>query len=256
MKILVLVQSTEKEVYADLLKTQMETWDSIKHPDIDVVYYKASSKWDTLEDNILYIKNIDHISKVFSTFMKSIRFFKNKEWDYVVKTDNSVYLIKDKLYELIQSKPKTMYYGGVVTSVLAHRSDGFKMPIKFMWGECIILSRDVAMYLVNTFNKAPLKGNMSEDIVIGQLLENYCLWDEIKIHASTPADIDDPTGVIYRVRLSEVYKAEYCPIFGIPDNMSDVIKSDIKVMKKIHNIITNGKTDNRERIPQEAQDQA
>jgi len=247
MRILVLVQSTEKEVYADLLRTQMETWDMIPHPNIEVIYYMASSKPDNLNGNVLSITNTDHITKVFSTFMKSVRHCLNKEWDYILKTDNSVYLVKEKLYELLNSKPREKYYGGVPIVVLAQRDDGFNLPISFMWGEGFIISRDIAIYLVDMFNKAPLKGILSEDIVIGQLLNGYCSWDQIKIHMAIPSDIDDPDGAIYRVRLPESYKATYSPIFGIPDGMNDVIKSDISVMQTIHKIKTNGKDQNNNR---------
>ena len=40
MKILVLVQSTELKLYAPLLKAQEETWNSVPHPEVDVVYYQ------------------------------------------------------------------------------------------------------------------------------------------------------------------------------------------------------------------------
>ena len=39
MKILILVLSYNKCVFAVFMRTQQETWDSNRHPDIDVLYY-------------------------------------------------------------------------------------------------------------------------------------------------------------------------------------------------------------------------
>ena len=252
MRILVLVQSTELPVYADLIQTQMETWDSIKHPDIDVVYYKASAKFDVLEGNVLSITNRDHITKVFSTLMRSIRHLRNSEWDYVVKTDNSVYLNKQRLYDLVASKPREKYYGGKVITTNIHISDGTVIPQSFIWGECIIMSRDIAMYLVDKFNRAPLKGWLAEDIVISQILDGYCSWDDsIPINYITSEDSINTEAVIYRVRLAAL---EVGPMFELPPNMSDIIGSDIKIMKLIHNTLTNGQANNHSILQEQTKD--
>jgi hypothetical protein len=240
MKILVLVQSTELKLYAPLLKAQEETWNSVPHPEVDVVYYQASKNFDKLNGNILSITSIDHVEYMFKIFMKSIRHLRNQSWDYIVKTDHSVYLNKEKLYELIASKPRQDYYGGVPLKINVEK-EGEIIPQYFMWGECFILSRDLAMYLLDKFNKAPLKGKFPEDIVVGQLLNNKGIWDG-SINIYNPlSDEDIPVDLpIYRVRLTN----SISPILSLPPDMDMIIEGDVTMMHNIHKTITNGQTNN------------
>ena len=42
MRILILVQTCDDAPYLEMTKAQMETWDSIEHPDCRTVYYISS----------------------------------------------------------------------------------------------------------------------------------------------------------------------------------------------------------------------
>jgi hypothetical protein len=251
MRVLVLVQSTDNSYYQPLIEAQQQTWDSVPHPDVTVVYYKPDPTKEELNDNVLDVchnKNGDH---TFFVLMKALRFMLKKEqWDFVVKTDNSVYVDKQKLYDLLLTKPKEKYFGGVPIThdKLSEESrKNFPPDIKFLWGEFLIMSRDCAVHLVNLFNKAPLKGVGAEDIIISTILKDYCIWDE-SIEISI--DENDTAQYAYRVRRIPLM---YSPIFGIPPNIIEVINSDITIMNHIHNLIINGQTDNRQGVLEEAQ---
>ena len=254
MRILVLVQSTDNEYYQPLIETQQKTWDSIYDPDITVIYYKPDPNREELEGNILDVCHNKKSDHTFFVLMKALRLMlKRDHWDFVVKTNNSVYLNKQKLRELIATKPREKYFGGVpIThdSLSEESKKNFPPDIKFLWGEFLVMSRDCAVHLVHLFNKAPLKGIGAEDLIISTILKDYCTWDEsIKISL----DENDIDAYAYRVRRIPLM---YSPIFGIPPNIKEVINSDIKIMNHIHNLITNGKTDNRPGILEEVQDQA
>lgn len=254
MNVLVLVQSTEKQIYNDLLKAQQETWDSVDHPNITVIYYKASDKADILEGNTLYINNPDILHKMFSTFAKSLRHLRKMDWDYIVKTDNSAYINKQKLYELLLTKPRENYYGGALIKVEINKEGHSRYDQYFMWGECFIMSRDVAMRVVESFNKAPLKsGPFPEDIVVGIILTNKCVWDStLEINNPNFDSPIEPDKVVYRARTIN----KISPTLEERDDLAAIIESDIKMMYKIHKSITNGQTNNREGILEEAQDKA
>lgn len=254
MKVLILVQSTDNSYYQPLIEAQQQTWDSVPHPDVTVVYYKPDPTKEELNSNVLDVCHNKRGDHAFFSLMKAMRFMLKKEqWDYIIKTDNSIYINKEKLYELLLTKPREKYFGGqpITYDNLSEESKkSFPTDVKFLWGEMLILSRDCAVHLVDAFNKAPLKGIGSDDIIISHILQNYCTWDEsIKIELNE----ENLSGYAYRVRRAALM---YSPLFALPSNIKEVIDSDITIMNKIHNLITNGKTDNRERIPQEAQDQA
>lgn len=254
MKILILVQSTDNHFYKPLIETQQQTWDSIEHPDITVVYYKPDLLNEDLEGNVLKVGHIDKGDHAFFILAKALRYMLKKDyWDYVVKTDNSVYINKELLYNLLLNKPREKYFGGMVLhhkDLSEESKKYFTEDLKFVWGELMILSRDIAVHVVDTFNKAPFKGLGADDINISQILKDYCVWDE---SLKVALDETDISNYAYRVRrLSQ----SFSPMFMKPENFQDIINSDILTMNKIHNLITNGKDNNREIISQEAQGEA
>lgn len=253
MRILILVQSTNNSFYKPLIEAQQKTWDSIEHPDINVLYYRADLQTEGIEGNILKIVHSDKVNQGFFVLAKSLRYMlKKDQWDYVVKTDNSVYINKEALYNLLQNKPREKYFGGmpITYNNLSEESKKFfSEDFKFLWGEMFVMSRDVAVHVVNTFNKAPLKGIGTDDINVSHILKDYCSWDEsLKI----ALDESDLSSYAYRVRREA---QAFSPMFAKPDNFQEVIDSDISIMNKIHNLIINGKDkdNHREVLPQEAQ---
>ena len=254
MKVLVLVQSTDNPFYKPLIETQQQTWDSIEHPDIDVVYYRPDTKNEILEDNTLRILHQKRPDHAFFILAKAIRYMLKKDhWDYVVKTDNSVYINKQMLYNLLLNKPRERYFGGVPITYkdLSNESKQFfPEDIRFLWGEMFVMSRDAAVHVVTTFNKAPLRGLGSDDTNISYILKDFCTWDEsLKI----AKDDSDLSNYAYRVRRID---SVFSPMFVQPTNMQEIIDSDITTMNKIHNLITNGKDNNREILSEETQSEA
>ena len=253
MRILILVQSTDNPFYQPLIQSQKETWDSIQHPDIDVVYYKNSLINEGLNDNTLEVLHNNRTDNAFFVLMKAIRFMLRKgSWDYIIKTDNSVYVNKEATYNLLLNKPREKYFGGfpITHDKLSEESKkDFPPDIKFLWGEFMIMSRDCAVYLVDKFNKAPLKGLGCDDVIVSHLLENYCTWDE-SINIGT--DENDLSHCSYRVRRANLMIS---PMFIKPDNIKEIISNDISIMHKIHNTIINGKDKDKHRevLSEEAQ---
>lgn len=254
MKVLILVQSTDNPFYKNLIEAQQQTWDSVGHPDITVLYYKANPKGEGIEDNVLNVFNSDKVDHGFFVLAKALRYMLKKyQWDYVVKTDNSVYINKEVLYNLLLNKPREHYFGGMLIThkdLSEESKKFFPEDLKFLWGELMVMSRDIAAHVVNTFNKAPLKGLGPDDLNVSHILKDYCVWDE-----SLKIDLDesDLSSYAYRVRRLE---QSFSPMYVKASNFQDIIDSDILTMNKIHNLITNGKDNNREIISQEAQSEA
>lgn len=256
MRILILVQSIDlvaKPEYAALRKAQMETWDSIPHPNVDVIYYFPGPVEDKLEGNILRIVCNTHWTHMFFNLAKAMRHMlkHDQSWDYIFKTDNSTYVDKAKLYEFLLTKPREKYYGG---SLFAFRDPEIHKQL-FYWGDGYALSRDMVAYLVDRFNKAPFRGKQEDDVVVGQLLDGVANWDEsLKIYLPILNNNEIELGhIVYRCRIDAI---NYSPAAADYEEINKIFANDIMIMHKIHNLITNGKTDNREGILKEAQDQA
>lgn len=249
MKVLILVQSVDKPDFIRLREAQQQTWDSVELPDVKTVYYLPGNIDDVLEGNTLRIRQQLHWSFMFATFAKALRHMLKYEWDYVFKTDNSTYVDKAKLHEILLTKPRTKYYGGM--------DFPWKIPgmhtMPFFWGDGYVLSRDMAEYIVQCYNKAPFKGNQEDDIVVAMIMQDKADWDfSLEIYIPLIKDLKiEPGHHVYRVRINQ---GSYSPAAFDYDQIDKIIDNDINMMNQIHNTITNGKANNREGILEEAQD--
>ena len=256
MRVLILVQSIDlaiKPEYAPLRQAQMETWDSIYHPNVDVIYYFPGDVHDNLDGNILRIKCGTHWTHMFFNLAKAMRHMlkHNHSWDYIFKTDNSTYIDKAKLYEFLLTKPREKYYGG---SLFAFRDPELhKQP--FYWGDGYALSRDMVAYIVDKFNRAPLRGKQEDDVIVGILMDDVANWDDsLVLYLPILNNNEIELGhIVYRCRIDPI---NYSPAASIYTELDKILANDIMIMHKIHNLITNGKDNNREIISQEAQSEA
>lgn len=256
MRILILVQSIDlpnKPEYERLRQAQLATWDSIPHPDVDVIYYTPGIIEDKLEGNRLHIACDTHWTYMFFNLAKAMRHMlkHDQSWDYIFKTDNSAYIDKAKLHEILLTKPRENYYGGMLFP--------FKAPgdtsINFMWGDGYALSRDMAAHIVSKYNAAPLKGKQEDDRVVAQIMYNIANWDpELKIYIPGLYKNNVELGHhAYRCRIDHTGAS---PAAVSYEHINKIIDNDIMMMHKIHNTLTNGQTNNSEGIHAEAQSEA
>lgn len=251
MKVLILVQSVDKPDFIRVREAQQQTWDSVEVPNVQTVYYLPGDVDDILEGNTLRIRQGLHWQYMFFTFAKALRHMLKYEWDYVFKTDNSTYIDKAKLYEILSSKPRTNYYGGMSFPFKIEGVHG----VDFFWGDGYALSRDMAQYIVDCYNKAPFKGMQEDDIVVAKILMDKCPWDNtLQIYLPVMNELKiEPGHHAYRVRIDAV---NYSPAAFEFDDIKTIIDNDIFIMNQIHNTVTNGKANNREGVLEEAQDKA
>jgi hypothetical protein len=237
MKILILVQSIDipsRAPYRRLRQAQIDTWDSIPHPNVDVIYYFPGTRPDELVGNELHITCQTHWTYMFFNLAKAMRHMLKNDmtWDYIFKTDNSSYVDKAKLYEILLTKPREKYYGG---------SDFlFKTPqhkVDFMWGDGYALSRDMVAYIVGKYNQAPLKGKQEDDIVVGQLMHDVANWDKsltIRVPMLYKNEVELGHHV-YRCRIDNI---SYSPAAAEFKDLDSIVDNDIMMMNKIHQAVT------------------
>jgi hypothetical protein len=170
MKVLILVQSVNKGEYPELRKAQQETWDSVNVPNVKTLYYYPSPNSEKISGLDMTIQGPDQWGYMFMQTMKAFRNALSLEWDFLFKTDNSAYVDKKELYNLLTTKPMKEFYGG---HKLSHPTHG-----DFLWGEGVALSRDVVESLVEMYILQPWKRMGVEDAHIGSMLKDKLTWDE------------------------------------------------------------------------------
>jgi hypothetical protein len=237
MKVIILVQSVDKPEYIKLRESQQLTWDSIPHPNIETFYYKPNSQTEEIIDNTINTPENENWINMYKSFVKALRLLINQNFDYIFKTDNSTYVDKKVLYNILSTKPRNNYFGGIYYPYF------FDKTYKCIWGDGYVLSRDLVEYIVESFNKAPFLHSGADDGVVTKLLEDKVVLDEtLPIYEIHLNNGQIKAGYhVYRVR-EELQS--FSPAIKEIENLSEIIDSDIKSMYNIHNIITNGKSNN------------
>lgn len=230
MKVIILVQSSDNPEYVKLKEAQQLTWDSITHSNIDTIYYKRNGKSEEIIGNIINTPENEEWITMYKSFVKALRLLLKQDWDYVFKTDNSAYVDKDVLYNLLLTKPKDNYFGGMTFPYSLPDAD------KHVWGEGFAISRDIAKYIVDDFNKCPFLYSGIEDGVVSKVLKNKTVFDDT-LHVYELYKHDgkiEPGNHVYRVRVEH---SNFSPAFIKLDTFTSMIDSDIQSMHNIHSVI-------------------
>jgi hypothetical protein len=128
---------------------------------------------DGLFGQDMYIKSDPNYYFMFHHAIEAIKRCLCFDWDYLFKTDNSSYVCKNELVDLLETKPRQEFYGGQLY-------EGFEphIPHPFLWGEGVSMSRDVAEFLVKFFDEfAPPIWYGAEDVYFGKALNKRFPWD-------------------------------------------------------------------------------
>lgn len=212
LKILIAVMSCNVEDYPQLIDTQKNTWDSIKHSQVQTIYYYAGYNTELIGNRLM----IDCEEGTGYFYIKTIKAFKyllQLEWDYLVKTDNSAYINKHELVQKLQNKPRQSFFGGHLYQVPNSAS--------FLWGEGMILSRDVIEFLVKEYEESNMLRSGVEDVHIGMILKDKFPWDtSFTIHSFYPREHFIRTH-IHRCKNDQPNAIKF--------------QDDIRAMLKIHN---------------------
>lgn len=233
MKVLVLVQSIEEGNYKNIIQLQKDTWNSIAHENVETLFYIPSENKRGIEGDNLYIRESLAWDLMYVHFMKACVEALTLDWDYIFKTDNSTYVNKKELFKVLETKPRTNYYGGhpfFKTHPELNTPAANAANIEdFMWGDGYVLSRDLVVKLVEKYVLNPYYLRAPDD---------YCVSFVLRLDKSYN---EDPTLLIpgyYDKDFSilpekHVYRC-------IPSGTNADLNYDdcVKAMKEIHQKLT------------------
>jgi hypothetical protein len=193
MKVVILVMSSELERYPELVLKQQTTWDADHHQEIETIFYYSSYKTD-LVGNKLHVDIPELLGYFYNKTMIAFEKLLMYKWDYIFKTDNSTYINKEVLLEILRNKPRENYYGGHLYQTT------YAKTAPFLWGEGFALSRDVVQYLVKEYKGSAILRSGVEDVHIGMVLKDKFEWDtSLTIQSYHPSKSITP-GHVYRCR--------------------------------------------------------
>lgn len=185
MKILILVLSYNKGVFADFMRVQQDTWDSAKHPDVHALYYYG---WidGSVGNRQVSVKCSDDYEMMHYKFKLACEQVNYKDYDFIFRTNSCSYIVKDKLLEVASNLPKTNCYAGYQNGT-------------YVSGAGIFFTPDVLDRLLPLITREP---HGAEDVLIGELLAGTPI---IAINERIDADLDgvtDLSGWHYRFKTS------------------------------------------------------
>lgn len=160
--ILILVMSSRRTPWGELMDTSMDTWDSVDHPDTRTMYYCGNLR-GPVKDNIFYSVHSDSLDDLASRTIEAFELALTiPDWEFMARPNSSCYVHKGNLVKHIQTLPKTNVLKGLVTSG--------EPGVRFIWGGGqFIFSRDVIERIVA--RKDIWRNDLMEDVAISRMAE-------------------------------------------------------------------------------------
>ena len=160
--VLILVMSSRRTPWGELMDTSRDTWDKVDHPDTLTMYYCGSTPGPQ-DDNIFYSNISDDLDDLSDRTMEAFELaLAIPDWEYMARPNSSCYVHKGNLVEHVQTLPKLEVLKGLVTSG--------EPGVRFLWGGGqFIFSRDVVEKMVA--NKDIWRNDLMEDVAISRMAE-------------------------------------------------------------------------------------
>lgn len=158
MRILIMVQATHQEPWESIIKTQKETWYSVREKDVDTLFYYSGDKF-VYNFNGIYVPcppEPEWNNYRFKLALDWLYDSNDPGYDFIFRTNASSYIDKRRLKEYVSTLPKTGTYNG-------------KLGGDFASGCGFTISVD----MVNILRKIPQIPEESEDVAIGKLLAQH-----------------------------------------------------------------------------------
>jgi len=171
MKILVLVGSSTVPPYDDFMKVQQETWATVKHEDVEVLFYYADDKTGMINENTFTTKCDNDFYMSHWRFKLALDYVWEKQWDLIFRCHSSSYVNVNMLVEAVKNVPLSDLYtghkvGGHGLGLLEWRGAMIKQIC--VSGAGILISRDVADIIRRNLNEDDA---MEDDVLVGRLLQ-------------------------------------------------------------------------------------
>lgn len=157
-KILILVLSYNDGVYAELMKSQQQTWDSVEVDGVRTVYYYGGGKgW--VNEKEFSAEASDAYYTMAHKCVEAMKAVNLDSFDFIWRTNSSSYICKKRLVEFAKTLPKEKCYAG-------WKIDG-SLGYDIVSGAGFMITPDVAKILIE---KTDVFFEREEDVLFAEVL--------------------------------------------------------------------------------------
>ena len=217
MKILILVLTCDTQLYNKLTDTIRKTWGNNTEDKVEIVYYYYNNNIDYsyIKDDNLYLKGEECLYNIgYKTLDAFEFFFKNKEFDYIFRTNVSSYVNINELIKYIEDKPNNNYCSAFI---------GCVNGVEFPSGSGYFFSKDVVKKII--LNREKWNHTVMDDVSLGIML-NYL---KIKINLGIRLDITNDEQYINLTKKTYHYRCKH----------ENDREKDIMILKKLYSFYKN-----------------
>jgi len=218
MKLLILVLShRDNNIYEQFYLTQKSTWDSIKYPNIETVYYYGNNynqfNGFAGQNDIILSSIPESLMSCGIKTILALTLLQKFNFDYIFRTNSSSYIDKNILYNSLLDKPRENYYASSII--------GSCNNIEYGSGCGYVISKDISNLIIQYANE--WDHTLLDDLALGKILKNKTtiqpqkLLERYDILKSEDAENIPNNYFHYRIKTNQRY-------------------NDIEIMKKIHEI--------------------
>jgi hypothetical protein len=234
IKLLFLILGANPPVFKSLVNEGgLKTWATLKNENMEIYPYYGGHERNEIVDGELWVTSSD--GNIPKKTLDAFEFaYNNLEFDYLVRPNVSTYVRLDKLYELLETKPRERYHAGHLTGGLV---DGHTQ-VKYPSGLCMIYSRDLIEMIAKNREQANFNP-WADDLCVGKFLQDQHIpLDHIEaawFHGQWPE-----TEILHKLFTSTKEDLDKYILFRCKTEIShnDITKrNDIHKMKFIHKVL-------------------
>lgn len=156
-RVLILVLSSRREPWGDIMAAQQATWDAVEHPQAQTLYYCARCKNGPVRPDVRYSTMDDWLEHVSPRTIEAFGWALESQWDYLARPNSSCYVHKGNLVRFCETLPASGVLRGAWTGGTTENG--------YLWGGCqYVFSRDVIERMVET--KSRWRENLMDDQAI------------------------------------------------------------------------------------------
>jgi len=155
----ILVQSSFQSPYDIIMESQLRTWDSV-YNDNTITYYYFGGEYKIIPLKNGSIKILTGTSDSYNMMHWKFKIaleevYKNKDWNFIFRTQTSSYINKRSLVEFSKFLPEEKCYCGM------------ELENGYASGSGFFISRDVVEIIINDYKEDP---QPFEDCYLGEVL--------------------------------------------------------------------------------------
>ncbi len=162
MKILIVTLSyLDGGIYTKFFESQNESWNSVEVDGVDTFFLVGNNDKDEINGNLIKTNVPESLINCGHKTLKAFELLKNRDYDYIFRTNSSSYVDKQMLKDYLQDKPRTNFYSGVI---------GNHHGIVFASGSGFIISKNVVDLVL--LKQEYWEHRFIDDVALGLLLRN------------------------------------------------------------------------------------